>query len=138
MIVKTSGKEKGVIDSMGKELVPCILDRFHPCAEHTYLLYRSNKKGLLFADEKTYITPEYDEIANPRDPWVLVQKNGKWGWVDHRGNVIIPCRFDAATQFNTFDGKGYATVLQFGLQFRINSRGEMIWRMVPDEENKGN
>jgi len=31
------------------------------------------------------------------DEWVMVLKNGKWGWVDHSGKVIIPCRYDAAT-----------------------------------------
>jgi hypothetical protein len=55
----------------------------------------------------------------------MVMKNNKWGWVDHRGNVMIPCRYDAATPFNE---EGWATVLQFGLQFRINTKGEMIWR----------
>jgi hypothetical protein len=49
-------------------------------------------------------------------------------------NIMIPCRFDAATPFNTYDEKDYATVLRFGLQFRINTKGEIIWRVGPDEQ----
>ena len=128
------GWKYGFINKNGQETVPCYLDNTQLVAKYTHLLLRSGKKGLLFTDEKTYIPPEYDEIANPRDPWVIVMKNNKWGWVDHRGNVKIPCRFDAVTQFNEFGEKGYATVLQFGMQFRINTKGEMIWRMGPDKE----
>lgn len=66
----------------------------------------------------------------------MVMKNGKWGWVDHRGNIMIPCRYDAATPFNSYDEKGYATVLQFDMQFRINTKGEMIWRVGPESRDE--
>ena len=122
--IRKNGKY-GYIDTTTREIIPCFLDNYHLTAEHAYLLYCSDKKGLLFTDEKTYIPPEYDEIAHPRDEWVMVMKNNRWGWVDHRGNVKIPCRYDAATPFN---GEGWATVFQFGMQFRINKKGEMIWR----------
>jgi|GEM_PF-1764887 len=119
----------GFVNTKGKEVVPCILDRYHVSGENQYILIANDKKGLLFTDEQTYITPEYDEIAwnedpDPAYPWVIVLKNGKWGWVNHRGELQIPCRYDAVTPFNK---EGWATVLQFGLQFRINRKGEMIW-----------
>jgi hypothetical protein len=86
--------------------------------------------GLFFVDSMTWIPAEYEEIAQPNDPWIMVMKNGKWGWVDHKGNIKIPCRYNAATPFNDYSNEtdGYATVFQFGLQFRINKKGEMIWR----------
>ena len=118
-------KKWGYKSNSGNEIIPNFLDKYHFASEGKYMLYRGSKKGLLFADEQTYIPCEYDEIANIHSEWVLVMKNGKWGWVDHRGNVMIPCRYDAVTPFND---EGWATVLQFGLQFRINKKGEMIWR----------
>jgi len=114
----------GYVGKDGVEIVPCTLDKSCLIAENKYLLYRSDKKGLLFADEKTYIPCEYEEIAQIHDDWIMVRQNKKWGWVDHQGRIMIPCRFDAATPF---DEEGQATVLQFGLQFKINLRGEMIW-----------
>lgn len=119
----------GFVNTKGKEVVPCILDRYHVSGENQYILIANDKKGLLFTDEQNYIPPEYDDIAWNEDPdpayaWVIVLKNGKWGWVNHKGEIQIPCRYDAVTPFNK---EGWATVLQFGLQFRINRKGEMIW-----------
>jgi hypothetical protein len=54
----------------------------------------------------------------------MVMKNNKWGWVDHSGKTMIPCRYDAATPFNT---EGKAWVAQFGERFRINKEGLMVW-----------
>lgn len=85
---------------------------------------KNNKTGFLFIDENTTIPPIYDEIANVHDEWVMVRQNNKWGWADHRGNIKIPCRYDAATPFTE---QGWAKVYQYGLQFRINKKGEMIW-----------
>lgn len=56
--------------------------------------------------------------------WVMVQKNGKWGWVDHAGKTMIPCRYEAALPF---EEDGTAAVLQFGEVFRINKQGLMVW-----------
>lgn len=120
-----SGDFHGFVDEEGYEVVPCVLSSSHPVSQDIFMLYRSGKKGLLFANEKTYIPCEYEEIAQIHDEWVMVRRDSKWGWVDHRGNIKIPCRYDAATPF---DESGKATVFQFGLQFKINMDGEMVWK----------
>jgi hypothetical protein len=81
-------------------------------------------------DEKTVIPVKYEDIARPGDPWVMVRKNGKWGWVNHRGDTMIPCRYDAATPFSDYsvETAGYATVCRHGRWFRINKNGKKIGR----------
>jgi WG containing repeat len=53
-----------------------------------------------------------------------VAKNGRWGYVDMSGNVVIPLRFDFAGDFD----KGLARVSERGKYFFINRKGERITR----------
>ncbi len=121
-LVQKNGKT-GLIDSLGL-LVPTVLDSYHWLYEKTIALYANGRRGLLYVKERSYIPCEYEEIAGARDEWVRVMKNGKWGWVDHSGKTMIPCRYDAATPF---DAEGKAWVYQFGERFRINKEGLMVW-----------
>ncbi|NUN99992.1 MAG: WG repeat-containing protein [Saprospiraceae bacterium] len=114
----------GAIDATGKFIVPPVAHSYVRCGKGQYLLLIEGKKGLFYVDEKTHIPPIYDEIAHPHAAWVMVKTKGKWGWTDHRGHEIIPCRYDAITPFNEEDR---ATVMQFGMQFQINRKGEMIF-----------
>jgi WG containing repeat len=52
----------------------------------------------------------------------VVAKDGKWGYADLAGNVVIPLRFDFAGDFE----KGVARVSQAGKYFFINRNGERI------------
>ncbi|MCB0577075.1 MAG: WG repeat-containing protein, partial [Saprospiraceae bacterium] len=113
----------GLISKKGI-LAPPMLDNFHWCAEGKIALYANSRRGLFFVEEGVYIPCEYEEIAQINDEWVMVMKNGKWGWVDHSGKTMIPCRYDAAAPF---DAEGRAWVYQFGERFRINKKGEMVW-----------
>ena len=114
---------------MGREIIPTILEHHHLVAKDLELLYANMNTdttfGFFFWDTNTYIPPEYDEIRMPgEDPFVMVRKGNTWGWVDRRGKVVIPIHFDAVTPF---DATGRAWVLQYGLQFYINRKGEMVW-----------
>jgi len=51
-----------------------------------------------------------------------VTKDGKWGYVDVSGNVVLPLRFNYAGNFE----RGLARVSQGGKYFFINRKGERI------------
>lgn len=51
-----------------------------------------------------------------------VAKDGRWGYADFSGNIVIPLRFDFAGDFD----KGLARVSQGGKYFFINRKGERI------------
>lgn len=123
----------GLYNKKGESLIPCMLDDYSFVFKDKILLIKDGKKGLYSITDKVLIMPEYDDIAIENDPdvsdsWILVQKNGKWGWINQNGEVKIPCKFSAATQFNA---EGWALVLHYNDQtevtFRINRKGEMIW-----------
>lgn len=52
----------------------------------------------------------------------VVTKDGKWGYADPAGNVVIPLQFNFASDFE----KGVARVSQAGKYFFINRNGERI------------
>ena len=73
-------------------------------------LYNTTKDGnsglaaLLGVDEaaEVVITPEfveavrqYDQLEPFSDGMAAVGKNGKWGYINHKGEEVIPCQFDS-------------------------------------------
>lgn len=105
-----------------------------PLKSNWILLSQGEKQGLLSVEESAYISTIYEAIFPHPDEkkWILVRKDGKWGWVDYWGRIQIPCRYDVATPFNS---EGWAMVVHFGLQFRINRKGEMIWETSLSPQN---
>ncbi len=54
-------------------------------------------------------------------------KSGKVGFLDTTGTLVIPCKYDAAFDFE----KGKATVFQNERQFIINEKGEVLEEKEP-------
>jgi len=74
-------------------------------------LYKSEDgvSSLFGGDEavKVMITPEfteavrkYDKLAAFSDGMAAVCKNGKWGYINHKGEEVIPCQFDSEGEYN--------------------------------------
>lgn len=54
--------------------------------------------------------------------------NGKQGYLDKMGKVVIPPKYD---QVGSFDSKGYAKVVLYGVEGKINAKGEWIGGSEP-------
>jgi hypothetical protein len=52
-----------------------------------------------------------------------VQENGKYGFIDEQGQMVIPARFDDA---QNFAANGLALVQENGKYGYINPKGEMV------------
>lgn len=50
------------------------------------------------------IKPEYDAIADFSEGIVAVKRNGKWGYVNDKGEIIVPCEYEIAYPYS--DGMG--------------------------------
>lgn len=124
-------RKYGLIDTLGQEIIPPILDGIKQIGFGRYQISIDGKIGIFFEANKELIFPEYDDIRDLYKPWVMVQKEGKWGWVDHSGNIKIPCRFDAIAPFDETDK---AWVFQFGHSFQINRKGDMIWQPTQKDD----
>ena len=51
------------------------------------------------------------------------EKNGKYGFVDEKGNVVVDYKYDDATEFNKY---GFAGVKINGVWGAINIKGEVV------------
>lgn len=83
--------------------------------------YKSyDDKGILNC--KKYIDDAYDYVSCLEDGLSLVKKDNKYGYIDSKGKLVIPLKFDKAESFKD----GYAKVEQNGKSFRINQSGTKV------------
>jgi hypothetical protein len=81
-LVRKAGKI-GFVDSAGKEIIPCVYDSIVNCD------YDNDQAGGV-----SYFS------GSPGYCIAKVQKDGKWGIINSKGNVIIPCTYDGIRDFN--------------------------------------
>lgn len=78
----------GVLDSAGRELVPCEMDavygRLDP--DGVIPLLKDGKWGLL-AFESQFIKPVFDELDIRSESFVKARIGNQWGWIDLQGNL---------------------------------------------------
>ena len=77
--------------------------------------------------ETKYFDLEGNEIQNtdalPDNQIYAKSQDGKWGFVDKSGNVVVDYIYDKATDLNVY---GYAGILLDGKWGVVNSQGEVI------------
>jgi hypothetical protein len=70
----------------------------------TALAAETTDRGVLTYED--YITPQYDNALAFSDGYAAVEMDGKWGYIDTTGTLVIPYQFDRAYMFN----EGYAII----------------------------
>ena len=88
--------------------------------ENSYIRMRIN-------DEYKYYNFNCEEKSNTEiladNTLFLSKKDGKYGYVDKKGNVVVECIYDDATEQNQY---GYVAVKKNGLWGSLNSEGKEI------------
>ena len=64
----------------------------------------------------------YDQLGEFSDGYAAVCKNEKWGYINHKGDEIIPCTYESALPFN----ENLAPVCKGGKWGYINLKGEVV------------
>ncbi len=136
---------RGVIDFLGNVLVPF---KYDDCSwdylDHIVTVCKNGKYGLVSLEEKKEILPPiYDKIKTARNVYddgivyvpnpapsnvFAVQKNDKWGFVNFKGTVIIPCTYDndkANPRTNMFVN-GVSIVKKDGKYGLIDLNGKIV------------
>lgn len=144
----------GMLDTFGRALIPVEMDTIFYVNKWVVA-----KKSGLFALYDSLCAPmlpmEYEYLDHDVDGFFVTRKagvwaftpigatrpeaaengltrvssQGKWGWADSTGKVIIPCMFDATLPFR--NGKAQVFLEAFGRPFRINTKGEFILEYYP-------
>ncbi len=102
------GEKWGLIDcSKGKEILPC-----------EYEMIR-----LGYIREWTLAGYEYNELTNHL---IAVKNNGRWGFVDMSGKLVIPFKYEDGEYEDNIFYKDAAVVIQNGLYGLINTSGNVV------------
>lgn len=108
----------GYINKQGMEVIPCKLNaanKFHDgCA------YVQDSEGFwCYINTKGSKVPKrnffYDGLAK-------IERNGEYGFINTKGEVAIPCKYDDAQDFSN----GMAAVMRGGKYGYINTKGEEV------------
>ena len=73
------------------------------------------------AKEENWI-PQFDEAGSFHEGLACVERNGKWGYIDTKGHVIIPLNYENARSF----GEGLAPVKQNGKWGYVDKSGHVV------------
>ena len=61
----------------------------------------------------------FDGAGNFNEGFSAVKKDGKWGYINTKGEQIIECKFDDTNYFN----EGFAAVKKDGKWGYVNTKG---------------
>jgi outer membrane protein OmpA-like peptidoglycan-associated protein len=103
--VKNATGHFGYVDVNGKELVPLTLTAANDFTDGISVVSKDNQNYLLTMTG-TFIKPKknYYQIGEAREGLILVKdtKEGKHGFINYKGEEVIPCQFETVSGF--FDG----------------------------------
>ena len=150
-------RQFGMIDTLGREIIPAEMDTIF-YANDWVIALKSGKYALYDTLLNPVLPMEYEYINHYVAACFLTKKSGtwaftpvdklhtqsqisedpglkriniqgKWGWTDSDGKLVIPGVFDATLPFQ--NGKAWVFLEVFGRPFRINSKGEFILEEYP-------
>ncbi|MGN1299555.1 MAG: WG repeat-containing protein [Candidatus Scatovivens sp.] len=84
--------------------------------------------SVIYSDnEKIYINNDGEVVNNieiyPNNQIYSIKQDGKWGFSDRNGNIIVDCIYDFVTELN---GHGYAAVATQGVWGVIDKEGKIV------------
>ncbi|WP_372637858.1 WG repeat-containing protein [Cohnella sp.] len=120
----------GYIDLGGNQVIPPIYDNATSFRNGIAAVRLDNKTRFISCSGETVLETNILNVGNFNDGRALFQTNGKFGYLDMQGNVVIPPRFEYAYDFS----EGYAAVAVSegsagGIAF-IDVHGEFIHKRV--------
>ena len=124
----------GFLDRTGREVIPCTYDETGIFILGRSLVRKGDRYGIVDTAGRYVLPLEYENTSNIGEKYVyfdslaLVEKDGKLGYVDLEGNLVVPFHFDQAYEFS----EGLASVRFKGRWGYIDTRGEVFMPFVFD------
>lgn len=127
----------GLIDSNGNRIAPLQFDGIRVrhyedmaiftvgCKRHeleSHCEFGTGRKGVFSIKErKIIVNPQFEEIYGQREGLMAAKQDGKWGFIDNTGKVVIPLQYSDASYFQN----GLA---QVGLADYIDKTGRYVYK----------
>lgn len=112
-LVMTKDGKRGFIDKAGKEVIPCVYD----------MIEFINPVGDGGIAQIQYADYFYEGIA-------CVKKDGKWGYINTKGEEVIPFKYEEAKLFS----EGLAPVKKDGIWGYVDTKGNDTFKGVNYEK----
>jgi hypothetical protein len=117
----------GVINTTGRDIIEPVLRSKPSISEGFIIAFKGRRDGMIYDLKGNAVTPlNYDQIAYNvwagrylNDNFFTVAIDGRWGFIDKAGKVIIPMRYDK----RGFFFKGYAELVRDGKVYRVDKHG---------------
>lgn len=131
--VQRDGKY-GFLDRQGREVIPCIYDETSFFFMNRAKVRLGDRFGIIDTAGRIVLPIEYECHSEKnrmyvyRDSLALVGRDGKYGYVDLDGNLVIPFYFEDAYQFS----EGLASVQYNGRWGYIDTHGDIFLPFIFD------
>ncbi len=87
-------KKMGLIDWTGAVVVPCRYDEVMPDDNETISTKRKGKYGLYKTNGAQLTDCQYEStLLFDNEGYAVAKKNGKFGLIDRRGRLVLPCEY---------------------------------------------
>ena len=112
-------KKYGLWDISGKEILGCVYDSVHNFKNGVTI---SQKRGvaILYTTQNLY---SYQSIGRFKNGFMWVQRYGKYGFLNSRFHLRIPCIYDEVFHFHT---NGFARAKLNGKWGLIDAQGQVV------------
>ncbi|MBQ2540312.1 MAG: WG repeat-containing protein [Paludibacteraceae bacterium] len=118
----------GVIDKKGNFLIDYQKKWLSNMGEGRVCFYNDNtsKFGMMDKNGNELVSAKYDDIQPFTCGLALVEKNGKWGYINPKGEEVIACRYPIAYEFyddvaDVYDEHNRCSI--------INKKGETLFKL---------
>lgn len=129
VFVQNDNNKKGVIDVFGNQIIPFDYSSIGYAGDSIFIIGISDKLGLnrqygfTHANGSIIWEIELEKAYGYKMGLASVKKNGKWGFIDKRGKLIIPFKYDDSRDFEE-DGMAF---IQLGnLWASIDTKGNIL------------
>lgn len=122
----TAGYKYGYIDKDGNEQIPVQYDYIYSFENGLTVAKLNDSYGIINEHNEIMVPFElkYPDMRALRNGYATMKdESGKWGTINAKGEVVIPCQYDSLV---VFDKKGVASVDMDGEKFFIDTKGNRI------------
>lgn len=121
-----------------KIIIECIYDNIESLGNGHFYVILGNKCGVINKLGETIIPLIYSVLRKAREQLIAAKLNGKFGFLDINGKIVLPFIYDAATDFK--DGKSIVDIDSHIFDLyktgSTNSKvDEMYYYKIDDEGN---
>lgn len=121
-------RKYGYLNEQGEEYIKCEYDMAGPIINGFATIMKEQKYGIIRKDGNVILPTEFDHSGLREEAYVfhdgraLVEKNGRFGYVDTTGTIVVPIFYDDAYQYS----EGLAPIKSNGMWGYIDSEGYLF------------